>query len=481
MSSGTITQLSIFAGSEVDVYTDVLPSVDDVVTVANTGTAYDGHDYIVIVVGATSFRIDVAPDCAISAVALSGDWQISAGQYACLCAPADCTCLCEPADCICLCESADCTCLCGGVDTTAGLIAALCAQLHALAGCECSCLTAAQVTAILDEIRAACSDVSIGNCYKGVFSKVSNYQVNNINLHIDDLLAVLIKCGSQALIPYCGKIDDVDTERKLHDLRNLFRFMQRYVRVVNDINALDRNTIVYAQEKNSDEQAGVAIRIAEMSKTCAGNCNCNCSFSCSCSSGCATRGCGDGGHHGNSCGGSGCPPGNLSWHDRREQRRKRSVLCKRQERLQDQDARLTIVASVADTIHGALEHVEEVYNTIYSLFCTAIACAQYDGCGKIVINATFIAFRNDVKQYLLDLDNFIRLQTHDGIPLNQGACPKQFRYQSACLCSCVTDADIARLALVQSNVDALGALLSSGAAQLRSNMLSALSMLETTL
>ena len=462
MSSGTITHITIASGTEVDIHTDVLPSADDVVAIANTGTAYDGHDYVVVLVGATSFRVDVAPACALHATALSGDWQISTGLYGCLCEPVDCACLCESSDCACLCEPADCACLCSGVDTSAGLIATLCAQLQALSGGECGCLTATQVASTLDAIRAVCGDMSTGNCYRGVFSKVSNYQVNNIDLHIEDLLAALISCGRQAFIPYCGgTMDDVDTERELHDVHNVFRFMRKYVRIIKDINALDQKAIVYAQERHSNEQADVAYRISEIDRACASGCGAARCEDASCQREVAA-----------------C---HLSWQDQRELRRKRGVLCKRQERLQEHDARLTQVTSIADTIHDLLEHVDEVYGAIHALFCTALLCTQYDACGHIVVNATFMSFRNDVKQHLLDLYNFICLQAHAGIPLGQGPCPKQFRYQSSRRCSCVTDGDIAGLALAQSKADAVRTLLSSDASSLHRNMLSALSALDMVL
>ena len=130
---------------------------------------------------------------------------------------------------------------------------------------------------------------------------------------------------------------------------------------------------------------------------------------------------------------------------------------------------------------SALEHVAEVYRSAQSLVCTALSCTHYDANGHIVVDATFAAFQNEIKRKVMDLRNFIDLQEHAGAALLQGACPRQFHYRPACAYSCVCDAHITQLALALANLDALGELFATCAAQqLRRTLLSALSMLEMT-
>ena len=537
MASGTITAVSVYSANEVDVHADPLPCVNDIVTLGCTGTAYDGRVYIVVSVDESerTFRINACPDAPTDASGLEGEWQ-GVACTTCVCRSANASCVCDDvitSTCVCedggtaacantgtshACEESSCcsssacdliplatllmgTSGCGGGSAgtacnvpacCAGSLctAALSAQLDALGGCGCNA-TPMQTCAIVDALRATYGQhVSVGCQYDAVFDKVSNDRVNNVDLHVDELRAMLLYGEDSALLPCCARLDDLCTEQQLRDVRSVVRFMQQYAIVAQEINALDCNVLKYALESNA--RACSALEDRRRLRGHRDRCD-----------GCGRGGggggsCGGGGGGGGGCGGGGgsggCGSGGGDWcggrcteHDDYEtwsERRARGRRLDRMEALERWGERLAAMEGVAHKMRDGIARVLELYCTLECVVETAIA-ETTTGCGgQLVVDEALRRLRADAKATIHDLCNFMRQHAHNGVPLNQDPRPPAFLYRpvsataDACCAPCgASQAEMAALARARADADALNAVFASCCGDIRCNLRAAISML----
>ena len=178
-----------------------------------------------------------------------------------------CLCAAEPESCVCLCahhtwyahldgcRCAECTtCTTTGGSTTAcattttDCIDAIDEIVSTLPACP----TVSTLADVVLAVRTACSGVvTTSAAYDAVYDRVSNRQVNNVNLYVHEAYALLVQGGpALPIFTYCGSIEALHTETDLYELHAFCHALYQYADVVRGINTLDRNAIRYAQQTN---------------------------------------------------------------------------------------------------------------------------------------------------------------------------------------------------------------------------------------
>jgi len=324
------------------------------------------------------------------------------------------------------------------------------------------CPTETTMADLMLEVRTACSGLTTSAAYDAVYDRVSNRQVNNLNVYVHEAYGLLVQGGpALPILSYCGSIEALGTETALYALHAFCHALYQYADVVRGINALDRNAIRYAQQTNQTARDRVQVRLQQLLPPPPSPPS---SYS-----GGTTMHVHHHYHyhhphphpHPHQAHPPPCPPTHessrsrtsLSWPDRREY----DALCEQQQQLEDEGERLTMATTAADQIRDAVEHVVDAYASAQALVTSAIASTTIDTNGQIVSDASFTSFQQELSTLILDLRNFIDAQSYAGKALLHSAAPAPFYYRrvAASATTCVCDSQIATLALARAQVRAL--------------------------
>lgn len=393
-----------------------------------------------------------------------------------------CLCAAEPeSSCVCLCAHhtwyahldgclcAECTaCTTGGsttacaTTTTTDCIDAIDEIVSTLPACP----TVSTLADVVLAVRTACSGVvTTSAAYDAVYDRVSNRQVNNVNLYVHEAYALLVQGGpALPIFTYCGSIEALHTETDLYELHAFCHALYQYADVVRGINTLDRNAIRYAQQTNQTSHDRVRTRLHQLLPSASLLSDTSCADATEWSSTHVHHH-----HHYYHHHHTVCPPppptassthgcrrrsrSSLSWQDRREY----DALREQQQQLEDEAERLTTAATAADQLRDAIAHVMNAYESARMLVQAAIASTVIDTNGQIVSDASFSTFQQELSTVFIDLRNFMQEQTYAGKALLQGAAPAPFYYRrvAATASRCACDPQIAALALARAEVSTL--------------------------